>query len=69
MDTIYSRFNHDRFVLLCMNLFIATSIVLSQNIIVFADNVKIVSGIISPPLINAIHVERSLDKIMEEEKS
>ena len=69
MDTIYSRLNHDRFMLLCMNLFIATSIVLSQSVIVFADNVKIVSGIISPPLINAIQVEYSLDKIMEEEKS
>ena len=52
-----------------MNLFIAASIVMSQNVLVFADNIKLVSGIISPPLINAIHVERSLDKIMAEERS
>lgn len=69
MDTLYSRINHEKLVLLCMNLFIASSIVLSQSVLVFADNVKIVSGIISPPLINAIHVERSLDKIMAEERS
>lgn len=69
MDTLYSRFNQDRLLLLCLNVFIATSIVLSQSVSVFADNVKIVSGIISPPLINSIHVERSLDKVMTEEKS
>lgn len=69
MDTLYSRINPEKFVLLCMNLFIASSIVMSQSVMVFADNVKIVSGIISPPLINAIHVERSLDKMMAEERS
>lgn len=69
MDTLYSRFNQDRLLLLCLNVFIATTIVLSQSVSVFADNVKIVSGIISPQLINSIHVERSLDKVMTEEKS
>lgn len=69
MDTLYSRINHEKLVLLSMNLFIAASIVMSQNVLVFADNIKLVSGIISPPLINAIHVERSLDKIMAEERS
>lgn len=69
MDTLYSRINSEKFALICTNLFIAVSIVLSQNMLVFADNVRIVSGIISPPLINAINVERSLDRLMTEERS
>ena len=69
MDTLCSRIDRDKFLLICMNFFIASSIVLSQNVLVFADNVKLVSGIISPPLINAIHVERCLDRMMSEERS
>lgn len=69
MDTLYSRINHEKFVLLCINVVIAMSIVMSQSVLVFADNVRIVSGIISPPLINAIYVERSLDRMMADERS
>jgi hypothetical protein len=51
-----------------MNLCIVSAIVLSQNVLVFADNVKLVSSLISPPLINSIQVERNLEKLMAEEK-
>lgn len=68
MDTLYSRLNNEKLLLLCMNLCIVSAIVLSQNVLVFADNVKLVSSLISPPLINSIQVERNLEKLMAEEK-
>ena len=69
MDTIYSGFNQEKFLILCANIILVSSFVFSQNSFVFADNIKIVNGIVSPPLINTIHIERTLDKIVTEEKS
>ena len=69
MDTIYSGFNQEKFLILCANIILVSSFVFSQNSFVFADNIKIVNGIVSPPLINTIQIERSLDRIVTEEKS
>ena len=69
MDTIYSNLSHERLLIWCANIVLVTAFVFSQNSFVFADNIKIVNGIVSPPLINSIQVERSLDKIVTEEKS
>ncbi len=67
MDTIYSRLSHERLLILCANVILITSFVLSQNSFVFADNIKIVSGIVSPPLINSIQIEKNLSKMISEE--
>ncbi len=69
MDTIYSNFSRERLLILCANVLLVTSLILSQNSFVFADNIKIVSGIVSPPMINAIQIERNLEKIKTEEQS
>ncbi len=69
MDTIYSGFNQEKFLILCANVILVASFVFSQNSFVFADNIKIVNGIVSTPLINTIQIERNLDKIVTEEKS
>lgn len=69
MDTICSNFNHERFFILCANIVLATAFVLSQNSFVFADNIKIVNGIVSPPLINSIQIERNIEKISTEMSS
>ena len=66
MDTIYSQSSHERFLILCANIVLATSFVFSQNSFVFADNIKIVNGIVSTPLINSIRIERSIEKIETE---
>ena len=69
MDTIYSNFNHERLIFICANIVIVASFIFSQNSFVFADNIKIVNGIISPPMINSIRIEQSLDKIVTEENA
>ncbi|MCM1265298.1 MAG: phosphodiester glycosidase family protein [Candidatus Gastranaerophilales bacterium] len=47
----------------------ATSFVFSQNVFVLAENIRIVNGIVSPPLVNSIQLERNLDKVIMEEQS
>jgi len=63
MDTIYSTLTRERILILCANVVLVASFVFSQNSFVFADNIKIVNGIVSPPLVNSIQIERTLDKI------
>lgn len=67
MDTIYSNLNRERILILCANLLLVTTFVFSQNSFVFADNIKIVNGIVSPPLVNTIQIERNLTKIETKE--
>ena len=69
MDTIYSNFSHERLFILCANVVLVASFILSQNSLVFADNIRIVNGIVSPPLVNTIQIERTLDRITTEEAS
>ena len=67
MDTLYSNFSHERLYILCANIVLVASFVLSQNSLVFADNIKIVNGIVSPPLVNTLQIERTLDRITTDE--
>ena len=69
MDTIYSVFSQERLLILCANVVLVTAFALSQNSLVFADNIRIVNGIVSPPLVNQIQIERNLDKITLEENN
>lgn len=69
MDTTYLRLNHEKILILCANLVLAASFVFSQNVFVLAENIRIVNGIVSPPLVNSIQLERSLDKMILEESS
>lgn len=69
MDTIYSTLNRARFLILCANVVLVASFIFSQNSFVLADNIKIVNGIVSPPLVNSIKIERTLDKIEMKEQS
>lgn len=69
MDTICSRFTHERLMILCANVVLVASFIFSQNSFVFADNIKIVNGIVSPPILNSIQLERRLDRIITEEAS
>ena len=69
MDTIYSSISRERLLILCANVVLAVSFVLTKSSFVFADNIKIVNGIVSPPLVNAIQIERTLDKVSIEEHS
>ena len=66
MDTIYSHFSHERFLILCANVILSVSFVFSQNCLVHADSIKIVNGIVSTPLINSIQIERNIEKITKE---
>ena len=67
MDTIYSNLNRERILILCANLVLVTAFVFSQNSFVFADNIKIVNGIVSPPLVNTLQIERNLTRIETKE--
>ena len=69
MDTICSSFNHERLMILCANVVLVASFIFSQNSFVFADNIKIVNGIVSPPILNSLQLERHLDRIITEEES
>ena len=69
MDTLYSNFSQERLFIWCANIVLAASFLLSQNSLVFADNIKIVNGIVSPPLVNTLQIERTLDRINIEETS
>ena len=69
MDTIYFAFSQERLLILCANVVLVTALALSQSSFVLADNVKIVNGIISPPLVNQLQIERNLDKITLEEEN
>ena len=69
MDTLYSNFSQERLFIWCANIVLAASFLLSQNSLVFADNIKIVNGIVSPPLVNTLQIERTLDRINIEESS
>lgn len=69
MDTICSSFNHERLMILCANVVLVASFIFSQNSFVFADNIKIVNGIVSPPILNSLQLERRLDRIITEEES
>lgn len=69
MDTICSSFNHERLMILCANVVLVASFIFSQNSFVFADNIKIVNGIVSPPILNSLQLERDLDRIITEEES
>ncbi len=69
MDTLYSNFSQERLFIWCANIVLAASFLLSQNSLVFADNIKIVNGIVSPPLVNTLQIERTLDRINIEEAS
>ena len=69
MDTICSSFNHARLMILCANVVLVASFIFSQNSFVFADNIKIVNGIVSPPILNSLQLERHLDRIITEEES
>ena len=69
MDTICSSFNHERLMILCANVVLVASFIFSQNSFVFADNIKIVNGIVSPPILNSLQLERHLDRIITEEET
>ena len=69
MDTICSSFNHERLMIFCANVVLVASFIFSQNSFVFADNIKIVNGIVSPPILNSLQLERHLDRIITEEES
>ncbi len=69
MDTIYSAFSQERLLILCANIVLVTTFVFTQNSCVLADNIRIVNGIVSPPLVNSLQIERSLTKIESDEKS
>jgi len=69
MDTIYSGLSNERILILCANVVLAASFMFSQSSFVFADNIKIVNGIVSPPIINSLQLERRLDRLITEEDS
>ncbi|MCD8378357.1 MAG: phosphodiester glycosidase family protein [Candidatus Gastranaerophilales bacterium] len=66
MDTIYSRLNHERILILCANVVLITAFMLSQKSFVLADNIRIVNGIVSPPIINSLQLENRLDRLITE---
>jgi exopolysaccharide biosynthesis protein len=70
MDTTtYLRLNYEKIIILCANIVLATTFIISQNGFVLAESIKIVNGIVSPPLVNSIRLEQNIEKISIEEES
>ena len=69
MDTTYLRLNHEKIFLLCANFALITSFILSQTVYVYAENIKIVNGIITPTIINSIKLEQSLGNAINSEEN
>lgn len=69
MDTLVTSISRERLLILCANVVLIASFIFSHNSFVFADNIKIVNGIVSPPLVNTLQIERRIDTAMEEIRS
>lgn len=69
MDTTYLRLHHEKIFLLCANFVLISSFILTQNVLVYAEDIRIANGIITPTIVNSIKLEQSLGKAINSEEN
>lgn len=67
MDTIFSRPNAGKLLLIGVNLALLYGLLCSQNIFVLAENIRIVNGLAASPILHGMHLEQSIDSVIQQE--
>lgn len=69
MDTTLTRPRVEKLLLVGVNIALLSGLLCSQSVYVFAENIRIVNGIVAAPLVNNIRIEQSINSAVTEAAS